>query len=149
MQSAPQFAVTIRAIIVDQGQLLMVKHQPGHNYHALPGGRLEIGESLEHGLTRELLEETNVHAQIGRLLFINEWISHTHHRVEFFFWVKNPAAFRAANPHQATHGFEIAELIFGDAANPKLNILPTFLQKKFAQIVELGENYPTEMIRSS
>lgn len=127
----------------------MVKHRPEHTYYALPGGRLEVGESLAEGLKRELLEETNVGAEIGRLLFINEWIGHTNHRVEFFFWVNNGADYRNANPAKASHGFEITDLIFGNAADPKFNLLPNFLQKKFPKLIELGEHYPTEMIRTS
>jgi ADP-ribose pyrophosphatase YjhB (NUDIX family) len=143
------FAVTVRALILDQNELLMVKHQPHHKYHALPGGRLEPGETLEDGLTRELIEETTIKPELGKLLFINQWVNATHHRVEFFFWVKNAHRFRQADPASASHGYEIASFTFGDAADPKFNLLPKFLQQRFPHLLELGENYPIELVRSS
>jgi ADP-ribose pyrophosphatase YjhB (NUDIX family) len=146
--SQPKFAVTVRALIIDRGELFMVKHKPHHTYHALPGGRLEIGETLEDGLTRELIEETTIRPELGPLLFINQFINDRDHRVEFFFWVKNAAAYRSANPQAATHGFEITSFGFGDPTDPKLNLLPEFLQKRFPRLLELGEGYPTELIRS-
>jgi 8-oxo-dGTP diphosphatase len=147
--SQPKFAVTVRAIIIDQGELFMVKHKPHHTYHALPGGRLEVGETLEAGLTRELIEETTVHPELGPLLFINQFINAEDHRVEFFFWVKNAAAYRQANPHAATHGHEISEFGFGDPTDPALNLLPQFLQRTFPEIARLGAAYPTELIHSA
>jgi ADP-ribose pyrophosphatase YjhB (NUDIX family) len=149
MQNHSKFAVTVRALIVDHGELLMVKHRAGHPYHALPGGRLEIDEPLRGGLTRELIEETAIKPDVGRLLFINDWVSPERHRVEFFFWVRNAAAYRHADPKQATHGFEISSLIFADATDPQFNLLPSFLRQRFPRLLELGEAYPTELVQSS
>jgi ADP-ribose pyrophosphatase YjhB (NUDIX family) len=149
MPSPVNFGVTIRGLIIDQGELFMVKHEPNANYHALPGGHLEPGETLADGLIRELIEETNVRPEVGHLLFINEWVSETHHRVEFFFWIRNGHDYRRADLSAASHGFEIASLTFGDASDPKFNLLPSFLRQKFPRIIELGEAYPTELVRSS
>jgi ADP-ribose pyrophosphatase YjhB (NUDIX family) len=142
------FAVTIRALVIDQNQLLMVKHKPHHTYHALPGGRLEVGETIQDGLIRELIEETAVKPDVGKLIFINQFINATDHRVEFFFWIKNAADYRQADPTKATHGFEIAEILCSDAADPTLNLLPEFLQKKFSKLIELGEKHPLEIVSS-
>ncbi len=148
MKTQPTFAVTVRAIIVDKGELFMVKHKPTHTYHALPGGRLEAGETLRDGLVRELIEETTIRPEVGPLLFINEWISLANHRVEFFFWIRNAADYHQANPAAASHGFEIAEAVFGNATDPKYGLLPSFLPQRFPHILELGEHYPTEMVQS-
>ncbi len=127
----------------------MVKHLPDSTAYALPGGHLETGETLEACLARELLEETGIQAQIGPLLFVNQWINATNHRVEFFFWITNAQAFRQANPTTASHGFEIAELVFADPSDAKYNLLPAFLRTKFSRITELGVAYPTEVITSN
>jgi ADP-ribose pyrophosphatase YjhB (NUDIX family) len=148
MSNAIDFGVTVRGLIVDQGELFMVKHDPSAIYHALPGGHLEPGETLTDGLIRELIEETDVQPEIGHLLFVNDWVSTTHHRVEFFFWIRNGHDYRRTDTTSASHGFEIASFAFGNAADPKFGLRPPFLQKKFPRIVELGEAYPTELIRS-
>jgi ADP-ribose pyrophosphatase YjhB (NUDIX family) len=148
METPRKLEVTVRALIVDQSKLLMVKHKPTHNYYALPGGRLEIGETLSTGLARELLEETAVSADIGPLLFINQFINPHHHRVEFFFWVNNPTSFRQANPAAATHGFEISDIRFDDPTDPQLNLLPAFLRDRFPRLLALEAGYPTELVQS-
>jgi ADP-ribose pyrophosphatase YjhB (NUDIX family) len=148
MQNSPTFAVTVRAIIVDQTQLFIVKHNPKHSHRALPGGRLEPGETLEDGLTRELIEETSIHPEIGPLLFINQWVSPSIHRIEFFFWIHNAKDYHQANPSEASHGFEISEFGFRQADDPSLNLLPSFLGQRFPEILKLGENFPTEIVRS-
>lgn len=148
MERSISFAVTVRALIVDQGELLMVKHRPEHGYYALPGGKLEIGETLEDGLERELVEELNIKPEIGPLLFVNQWVGREHHRVEFFFLINNGSDYRKADLAKASHGFEIADLTFADAADPSYNLMPDFLRSRFARIVELGRDYPIELMTS-
>jgi|SRR5687768_18372611 len=69
--------------------LLMVKHKMGdQGFWAPPGGGIEFGESLEHALKREFLEETTLQIQPGQFLFGCEFISNPLHAVELFFEVK-------------------------------------------------------------
>jgi ADP-ribose pyrophosphatase YjhB (NUDIX family) len=148
MKNPADFAVTVRALIIDQGELLMVKHDPKFDFYALPGGKLEVGEHLTDALERELVEELSVKPKVGKLLIINDWVGPKDHRVEFFFLVKNGADFRNSDPATSTHGFEIADVLFGDPTDPKYRLLPSFLRTKFPQISKLGEDYPTELVRS-
>ncbi|WP_203334506.1 NUDIX domain-containing protein [Planococcus beigongshangi] len=46
----------VRAIIMEQGKILMVHSNLG--YYKLPGGGAETGESLTEALSREVVEET-------------------------------------------------------------------------------------------
>jgi 8-oxo-dGTP diphosphatase len=148
MSHPANFAVTVRALIVDQGQLLMVKHDPKFNFYALPGGKLEVGEHTTDAMERELFEELSVKADVGKLLIVNDWVGPRDHRVEFFFWIRNSADFRQANTATASHGFEIADVTFGNPTDPKFSLLPSFLREKFNTIARLGEDYPTELVRS-
>ena len=61
----------VGAVITDgQGRLLMIKRgrEPGAGLWSIPGGRIEPGESDAEALAREMLEETGLTVQVGRLL---------------------------------------------------------------------------------
>jgi 8-oxo-dGTP diphosphatase len=60
----------VGAIIFDASdRLLLIKrgHPPGMGSWSVPGGRLEPGETDPEGLRREVLEETGLLVQVGRL----------------------------------------------------------------------------------
>jgi ADP-ribose pyrophosphatase YjhB (NUDIX family) len=50
----------VRALVIDgEGRVFLVKHSYVSGWH-LPGGGVEVGESLLEALTRELAEEGNI-----------------------------------------------------------------------------------------
>lgn len=126
--------VNVRAIVWHNGKLLAVKHKSKDggesSYWALPGGGLDPFESIVDGVKRELLEETGVTAEVGRLLYIQQHkSSRLHHdeELEFFFHVTNPESFTAIDLTKTTHGMqELARCEFIDPAAEY--ILPDFLQ---------------------
>jgi 8-oxo-dGTP diphosphatase len=54
--------VGIGAVVVDRGRVLLVRrgHEPLKGKWSLPGGLLELGESLIEGVVREVREETGL-----------------------------------------------------------------------------------------
>ncbi len=59
------------AVIKDErGRLLLIKrgHEPGAGLWSPPGGRIEPGETDADALVREMLEETGLTVEPGRLL---------------------------------------------------------------------------------
>ena len=61
----------VGAIVTDeQGRLLMIKrgHEPGAGLWSIPGGRIEPGETDAEALAREMLEETGLTVEVGRLV---------------------------------------------------------------------------------
>ena len=61
----------VGAVVTDgQGRLLMIKrgHEPGAGLWSIPGGRIEPGETDAEALVREMLEETGLTVQVGRLV---------------------------------------------------------------------------------
>jgi 8-oxo-dGTP diphosphatase len=65
-------SVGVGAVVLDDdGQILLVKHVPRRDdfwggQWMVPGGGLELGETLEEGIAREVEEETNLKVQVLR-----------------------------------------------------------------------------------
>jgi ADP-ribose pyrophosphatase YjhB (NUDIX family) len=62
--------------VVARGPELLLVMFPALGKYSLPGGGLDIGESVEDAVRREVLEETGYEVEIGELL---------HFKQEFFF----------------------------------------------------------------
>lgn len=72
-QQNKRTGVGVKGLIIHNGLALIVRRSqtdtsaPG--MWEYPGGRLEFAEIPEDGLRREIMEETGLHAQIGRILY--------------------------------------------------------------------------------
>ncbi len=62
--------VGVGAIIVEQGRAVVVRRatEPLRGQWSIPGGVLEIGETLRQGTAREALEETGLVIEAGEVL---------------------------------------------------------------------------------
>jgi mutator protein MutT len=62
--------VGVGAVIVDAGRVLLVKrrYEPLAGHWSIPGGTLELGETLEAGIVREMREETGLEIQVGPVI---------------------------------------------------------------------------------
>jgi 8-oxo-dGTP diphosphatase len=69
-QYPAQPIVGVGAVIVTDGKVVLVKRrfEPLAGQWSLPGGRLELGETLEAGLAREMLEETGLVVEVGPMV---------------------------------------------------------------------------------
>jgi len=71
-QSKNQLPVVgVGAIVVHDGAVLLVKRgkPPHEGKWAIPGGKLQWGETLQQGAEREILEETGITIEAGELLY--------------------------------------------------------------------------------
>ena len=59
------------AIIVHDGKILAM-HDERSPFYYLPGGRVQLGETAEQAVIREIQEELNVTAKIIRTLWLNQ-----------------------------------------------------------------------------
>lgn len=127
--------INVRAIIVRENKILAVKHR-NHlgeeaKYWALPGGGLDPMESLADGVRREVMEELGVDSEVGRLLFVQQFVSKRDgfdEELEFFFQVKDSPLFDTINLSATTHGSaELVRVAFVDPE--KAPILPEFLSQ--------------------
>lgn len=62
--------LAVSAAIVRDGKLLVVRRarQPGMGWHTFPGGGVELGETLEAAVAREVKEETGLDVSVGALI---------------------------------------------------------------------------------
>jgi 8-oxo-dGTP diphosphatase len=68
--------VGVGAIIVEHGRVVLVKrgHAPLLGKWSIPGGVLEVGETLRTAVVREVREETGLTIELGELLGVFERI---------------------------------------------------------------------------
>jgi 8-oxo-dGTP diphosphatase len=66
--------IGVGAIIVKDGKLILVKrgHAPSLGEWSIPGGLLEVGETLQQGAEREAFEETGLVVRVTELLGVFE-----------------------------------------------------------------------------
>lgn len=65
-----QPVVGVGAIIIRKGEILLEKRKndPGRGKWSIPGGLVELGESLEQAVIREVKEETNLEVENPELV---------------------------------------------------------------------------------
>ena len=62
--------VGVGGVVVEDGRALLIRRgsEPLRGEWSIPGGTLELGETLEQGVARELLEETGLRVRVGELI---------------------------------------------------------------------------------
>lgn len=80
----------VNGILIESEKLLMVKHQMGNGriLWSVPGGGMNFGTNAKENLIREFSEETNLEIEVGRYLFVHEYLNPPLHAMEHFFEVK-------------------------------------------------------------
>lgn len=79
--------VGVGAVVVDEGRVLLVRRgrEPLKGQWSLPGGMLELGESLLAGVAREVLEETGLIVEPIELIELLDRIHHLEERVRYHY----------------------------------------------------------------
>lgn len=118
--------VRVRAVIEHEGLFLFVRHKPDSSFWALPGGKVDVGESLETAMERELVEELGISPQIGKILYIQQLFMADHESLEFFFQIQNSKSYLSVDLDKTSHGAsEIEQAAFIDPSSEY--VLPEFL----------------------
>ncbi|MEU9076650.1 NUDIX domain-containing protein [Kitasatospora sp. NPDC048538] len=66
-RSTPLHSVSVAGVVVREGGDVLVIRRADNSTWEPPGGVLELGESVEAGVCREVLEETGVVVEVERL----------------------------------------------------------------------------------
>ncbi|MGB5111634.1 MAG: NUDIX hydrolase [Mycobacterium sp.] len=76
MAATPKHSVSVAGIVVrDDGRVLVIKRDDNGRWEA-PGGVLELDESFEAGVQREVLEETGLAVTVDRLTGVYKNLTH-------------------------------------------------------------------------
>lgn len=104
-----RFQYRAAAIVLDGGKLLLHRLQ-GDPFWALPGGRVEAGESAAETVSREFQEELGLAVDCGQLACTGEnffeYASEAHHEIGLYFHVALPADAAVNDKHRIHHGVE-------------------------------------------
>jgi ADP-ribose pyrophosphatase YjhB (NUDIX family) len=79
--------VGVGAVVVEDGRVLLVRRgsQPLKGHWTLPGGMLEVGETLAAGVVREVREETSLDVELIELVDLLDRIHREGDRVRYHY----------------------------------------------------------------
>ena len=76
MATTPKHSVSVAGIVIrDDDHVLVIRRDDNDHWEA-PGGVLELDESFEDGVRREVLEETGLKVTVQRLTGVYKNLSH-------------------------------------------------------------------------
>jgi 8-oxo-dGTP diphosphatase len=127
--------VGVGAVIVDSGRVVLIRrrYEPLAGQWSLPGGTLELGETLESGTAREMLEETGLVVDIGPVIEVFDRIMYDDEkRVRYHFVLVDYLCWPVSGELRA--GSDVDEAVF---AAPE-ELAGYGLTKKATAVIERG-----------
>ncbi|MGA9060889.1 MAG: NUDIX hydrolase [Terracidiphilus sp.] len=109
--------VGVGAVVVEEGRVLLVRRgsEPLKGHWTLPGGALEVGETLAQGVVREVREETGLDVEVVELIELLDRIHRKGERVRYHYVIADylcrvtGGELRAASDADAVRWVERAE----------------------------------------
>lgn len=144
--------IRVNGILLREDAVLLVHLQAPTRpdpFWTPPGGGVEFGETMVQTLKREMLEETGLHIEAEKLLFVNEFVQPPWHAVECYFLCRETGGELAlgTDPELAAHQQMIREAAFIPVTGLNdINLIPDFLRTRLPALLQHGSDSP-EWIR--
>jgi len=142
------FVYRASALIIHNGKLLMVASEELPNAFYTVGGAVNIHETAEEAIVREIYEEIGVRLEVERLAFIHELFvilnGKKYHQITFLFLMKSEPSLDIAEgsftdqpPTETLHWLPMHDL-------QRYNIFPTFLKDRRLDSITALEHIVTK-----
>ena len=135
--------VGVGAVIVDGERVVLVKraHEPLKGQWSLPGGTVEVGETLHDAVAREVREETGLDVRVGPLVEVLDRIHLSDDgRVEYHFVLLDYRCTVASGT--LTHGSDAADVSWASVNELARYHLSDPAMRVIARALELGDRTP-------
>lgn len=140
--------VGVGGVVIEDGRALLIRRasEPLRGEWSIPGGMLELGETLQEGCARELLEETGLKVRVLELIEVFERIVYAEtqtasigaatkiSRPRYHYVIADYLCERISGEHLAASDVTEVEFATEDEL-PRFNLTPTarrILHKAFA-----------------
>jgi ADP-ribose pyrophosphatase YjhB (NUDIX family) len=113
--------VGVGAVVVHDGKVVLIRrrYEPLAGRWSLPGGMLELGETLERGIARELQEETGLDVEVGPVIEVFDRIMlDEDERVRYHFVLVDYLCWPVGGTLRAGGDVDDAVLVAPDALEP-------------------------------
>jgi ADP-ribose pyrophosphatase len=118
--------VAIGGVVFKDGGVLLVRRAkpPAFGEWAIPGGSVELGETLKQAVEREVLEETGIMVRAGEICYTFEAVKRDDKgRVQFHYVIIDLIAeYLSGEPIPASDATEAAWLTSSDLADRPVNV---------------------------
>ncbi len=135
--------VGVGAVIVEAGKVVLVRRrfEPLAGRWSLPGGMLELGETLEAGVAREMREETGLDVEVGPVIEVFDRIMlDEERRVRYHFVLVDYLCWPVGGELHA--GSDVDHAVLVDPAALDAYDLTAKAQAVIARGLELGRDAP-------
>jgi len=135
--------VGVGAVVLRDGRVLLVKRgrEPLAGEWSLPGGAVELGETLEASVVRELQEETGLDVEVGPVIEVFDRITHdAGGRVEYHYVLVDYLCWPTGGELQPAS--DVDDAIFVAPEDLRLYALTAKAHAVIARALELAREAP-------